>query len=653
MAVFQAKSNLVVAGYTPPTLIYDGISSQVYRAERLTDHLSVMLKRPRLDDPTPQQRYRYQHEFRLLQTLNLMGVIRVYELLHQQAFPILVLEDFGGCALWQWQQGRALGWAEFWPLALQLVRHVRALHQAGIVHQMLNPTNLVYNAQTQQLKLIDFTVASLEQECVCPTENRMKVAEWAGTWIYLAPEQTGQLGRGVDNRTDLYSLGLVLAELLMGTRLIEGDNVDPWFKNGVVTLSWPEAWPQPFQALMDRLVAAYPEDRYQSAAGLQTDLERCAQDWQQERHIRPFPLGQDDRAATLRFSTKFYGRQEEQTMLRQARDRVSMGWSRCEWLLLCGPAGIGKSSLMQQLIREGSYRGYVLTVQVNALEQSTPYALAAAIVSALIRQVFQEPENQLQQWLPLLKPILPPPSDYWCDRIPELQWLDSALSDDRTAPAESAQPFATLLRHCLQLFAFPEHPLVLCLDDIAEADPESLQALGQVLQDPQTRSFLVVSTHHNSTVTPEHPFQQLLDTLSEQGISVRQLQLSGLTLEQILQLLQDTFHCDRAILTPLAFVVLRKTVGHPFFVVTFLQSAQEAGHFSRTATGQWQWDLAAIEAMTITENVAEILIQKLQQQPLTSQRLLRLAACIGTTFDVQTLARLTQTPVLQVFQALI
>lgn len=660
MATAQPKSNLRVVGYTLPTLIHNGSSSSVYRAERRLDHLPVILKRPRLDDPTPQQRYRYQHEFRLLKTLDLVGVIRVHELLHQQALPILVLEDFGGCALWQWQQDRALGWDEFWPLALQLVQHVAALHRAGIVHQMLNPTNLVYNVQTQQLKLIDFTVASFEQERYCPTEDTMRVAEWAGTWAYLAPEQREPWGRGVDARTDLYSLGLVLVELLTGTRLLEGDETHPLLANEGISALWPEAWPPLFRALINRLVAFHPEDRYQSAAGLQADLERCAQNWQRDRRLHPFELGQQDCATTLRFSTKLYGRQEEQTMLSQARDRVSMGWSRCEWVLICGPAGIGKSSLMQQLFRQGGYRGYGLTVQIDALAKTTPYALAAAIVGALISRVLQEPENQLQQWLQLLKPLLPPPSDYWCDRIPELQWLDRSADAEHDpnalatgAAGAAAQPLTTVLRDCLQLFAFPEHPLLLCLEDVAKADPESLQALGQILQSPQTRSLLVVSTHRNSTVTPDHPLQQLLNTLTRQSISIRQLQLSGLDLEQILQLLQDTFHCDRATLTPLAFVILRKTGGHPFFVATFLQSAQQANYFTRTDSGQWQWEIGAIEAMTITENVAEILIQKFQQHSLASQRLLHLGACIGNTFDVQTLARLNQTPVLQVFQGLI
>ncbi|NEO83283.1 MAG: AAA family ATPase [Spirulina sp. SIO3F2] len=651
--MIQPQPTLVVPGYEIHALIAQSSSSRVYRAQRLADALPVVLKLPQPAYPTPQQRYRYQHEFRLLKRLQLPGVIKVYDLIEQQATPILVLEDFGGCALKQWQQQRPLSWDEFWPLAIALVQSVGDIHKLGIIHKDLNPANIAYNAQTGMLKLIDFGIAMFEQRGgMLATEGSGAISEFAGTLAYIAPEQTGRFGRGVDTRADLYSLGVVFSELLTGDRLFAGDDPHELLQYHLAYQpTWPEIWPTPFQALMDRLVAKNPEDRYQTALGLQADLAQFADAWQRDRALSPIVLGQSDQTLQFRLSAKLYGRQAEQDMLHQALDRVSAGWSRCEWLPICGSAGIGKSCLMHQWATEVGQRGYCLMVQVNALEQTTPYALAAAIVGALIRRVLQEPAQQVQQWRPPLLQVLPPCSDYWCDRIPELRWLGS-IADERPEPAPQ-QPFETMLCRCLQMFAFPEHPLVLCLNDVSDADPESLAALSQLLQHPETRSLLVVSTHRNSTVTQEHPLQQTLIALEQQSISVRQLQLSGLDIEQVLQLLSDTFHCDRAAVTPLAFTVLRKTAGHPFFIQEFLQAAQQAGYFQLNSLGQWQWDTEGIAAMTMTENVVDLLMQKLQQQPLQSQRILKLAAGIGSEFEIQLLSRLANANILQVFRALI
>jgi PAS domain S-box-containing protein len=625
--------------YHPDAQLYDSPTTAVYRARRVHDQQSVILKV--LRDTAPERLAAFKREYDVLRTLNLPGVVQAYGLEHEADAWIMVLEDFGGESLARLQLAGRLAIADFLQLALAMTESLRQMHQQHVIHKHVTPGNIVLNPATGDVKLIDFGLATVLSREMIAFRNS-SVLE--GTLAYLAPEQTGRMNRTMDERADLYGLGATFYELLTGhVPFTHSDPMELVHAHLALTPPAPHvvnaAVPLMLSEIVLKLLAKNAADRYQSAGGLQGDLAACLRQWQVVGRIAPFMLGRHEVIDRFHLPQKLYGRNREMAMLRTAFDRVCAG--RRELWLVAGYSGIGKSALVQELYTPITrQRGLFMAGKYDQLQRNIPYSALIQAFQRLIRHLLADSDAALAAWRDTLRTALEPNGQLIVEILPELEVIigpQPAVAD--VPPAEASNRFYLVFRNFLRVFARPEHPLVIFLDDLQWADAASLRLLRTLGTETDLQHLFLIGAYRDHEVDAAHPLRLMLDDMHKDGALVHHLYLSPLTVSHVTQWLSDAVACplDRA--APLAALVHTKTGGNPFFCTEFLHALYADGLLTfDQAQGGWQWDMACLERRDLTDNVVDLLVGKVQQCRPATQQALQLAACIGNQFDLRTLA---------------
>lgn len=657
-----------IDGYQINTLIYESVNSIVYRGIRQQDNQPIILKMLQQDGPSPQERTRYLQEYEIIRTLNLDGVIKAYGLEEIEHRLTIILEDFGAISWRQamrtiapdTQQIIPLFLLEFLPIAIQVADILGKVHAANVIHKDINPANIVFHPETKQTKLIDFGISTLLSR-QNPTLKPPNVLE--GTLTYLSPEQTGRMNRVLDYRTDFYSLGVTFYELLTGKLPFE--TIDPL---DLVHCHIARQPPSPHQLnpalplvlsdIVMKLMAKAAEDRYQSAWGLKTDLEHCLQQMQQQGDIPHFALARRDISDKFQIPQKLYGRESETAIMLAACDRVAghgNGEGASELMLIGGYSGIGKSVLVRELYKPITRsRGYFITGKFDQFQRNIPYAAIVDAFRGLMRQLLTEGEAQLSHWRETLLTALGPNGRVIVDVIPEMELIIGPQPVlPVLAPTEAGNRFNLVFQTFIQAFSWADRPLVLFLDDLQWVDAATLKLIELMLVDADTHHLLVIGAYRDNEVDAAHPLTLAVTQWQRRGAPIEYITLKPLGELDVTQLIADTLKTDLAAVQPLSQLVMQKTRGNPFFVNEFLRTlhAEHLLNFDREALS-WQWDIQAIERMGITDNVVDLMIAKVQKLSDSAQVALRLAACVGAEFSLDSLAPICQTSTQEIFQDL-
>jgi predicted ATPase/signal transduction histidine kinase/DNA-binding response OmpR family regulator/HPt (histidine-containing phosphotransfer) domain-containing protein/predicted Ser/Thr protein kinase len=636
----------VPAGYTVLETLSSSERSHVIRASRESDGIEVVLK---VVQGNAIAETRFRHEAEILNLLaELDCVPRVLGVEESPGGLALVLESIGAPNLKTWMKQMEFDLGQRLRLAVELVNALLDVHGVRVIYKNLNPTNILITGE-EGVKLVDFTIASRLSK-LSPGLKNPEVLE--GDLHYISPEQTGRMNRMLDYRSDFYSLGVVLYELLTDRLPFEGE--DPL----VLVHAHIAREPQPLTGiptvlsdLILKLLEKTAEARYQTAWGIKSDLEQCFHQWERSGRIERFPLASRDVPDTFQISQKLYGREAETRALRQAFERVAdgpdRGGSRLELILVAGFSGIGKSALVGELHRElAARRGYFISGKFDQFQKDIPYRALVLAFNELVQHLLSESDQRLAHWKERLAQALGPNGQVVIDLVPAVELiLGPQAPVPRLGPSETQNRLNSVFQEFLRVFCSAEHPLVLFLDDLQWVDAATLKLLEAVLCDVETSHLLVLGAYRDNEVDPSHRFVLCVDRMRDKHVLIHDIHLQPLQHNDINQLISDSLYAQPEKVRPLTELVLRKTGGNPFFIVQFLQTLhqEELLHFEVEQLDDgsvrygWVWNVDRIEAQDITENVVELMLGKLRRLPASAQESLQLAACIGNRFDLETL----------------
>ena len=641
-----------------PQILWNGGELVLCRQSRMSadgNSHAMLTVLPAVEHASPASFARLAHEYELTAELDSAWAARPLKLEQERGRPMLVLADPGGEPLARLLH-TPLEVGLFLRLAIGIATTLAAFHKRGLIHKDIKPAHILVDPASGRAWLTGFGIASRlprQRQAPEPPETI------SGTLAYMAPEQTGRMNRSIDARSDLYALGVTFYEMLTGH--LPFTAVDPveWVHCHIARRAVPpnerlQQVPLAISAMIMKLLSKTAEERYQTAAGVERDLRRCLADWEAHGRIRDFPLGQEDTPDRLLIAEKLYGRAREVEALLSAFDRV-VSHGTPELVLVSGYAGIGKSSVVNELHKAlVPPRGLFASGKFDQYKRDIPYATLVQALQSLVRSLLGLGEAELACWRETLLEALGPNAVLMVDLVPELHLVVGDQPPIPELPPRDAQRrFQLVFRRFIGVFARPEHPLVLFLDDLQWLDAATLDLMADLLTQPDVAHVLLIGAYRDLEVDAAHPLMRKLEAIKNDRGKVEEIALAPLAREHLGQLIADALHCEPSHAAALMQLVHDKTGGNPFFVVQFLYALAEEHLLAFDhGSARWTWDLEQIRAKDYTDNVVELMVGKLTRLPTETQRALQLLACLGNAAEITMLSIVLETAAAQVEAAL-
>jgi PAS domain S-box-containing protein len=586
------------------------------------------------EHPTLERLNRLTHEYELREYLDGTWALQPVELVRQRGRSMLVVDYRGGQPLDRLTR-QPMETGQFLRLAVALSGALGQLHGRGLIHKDIKPANVLVDAPSGRVHLTGFGIASrLPRERQAPEPPEVL----AGTLAYMAPEQTGRMNRSIDSRSDLYSLGVTFYEMLTGGLPFTGADPMEWVhchiaRRPATPSERLRTVPVSVSAVTMKLLSKTAEERYQTAAGVESDLRRCLSQWQSDGFIDDFAPGIHDTPDRLMIPERLYGRDREVQTLLTAFDHVVAG-GRPELVLVSGYSGVGKSAVVNELHKPLTPpRGLFASGKFDQYKRDIPYATLAQAFQMLIRPLLSKNEEDLREWRDAFREALEPNGLLIVDLLPELKHVLGEQPPVPELPAQEAQRrFQLVLRRFIGVFARPEHPLALFLDDLQWLDAATLDLLEDLLTSHDLSHLLLIGAYRDNEVNATHPLVRRLDAIRQAGAGLQEIVLTPLGRDDLGQLLADSLHSEPERATPLAELIHEKTTGNPFFTIQFISALADEGLISFDyGERRWVWDLSRIHAKGFTDNIVELMVGKLHRLPAETRQALQQFACMGNS----------------------
>jgi PAS domain S-box-containing protein len=647
-----------VTGYQQLLLVHQGLHSLVYSGTRTKDGRRVILRQLRPELTSPQLISRHQKEYELLRRVDSKYVITPIELIETGDSPILVTEEPVGVPLNEYMASEEISIVEAVQIGYLIANAIDDLHSFNIVHKDINPANIIYDRNAPAIKIIDFGISTVLSPSHIESEANRALE---GTLAYLSPEQTGRMNRSVDFRSDFYSLGVTLYQLLTGELPFQGDDhLEIIYQHVAQTPSEPKDVnpdiPNSLSKITMKLLSKMPEDRYQSAYAIARDLDRFidlanknsadinSSDTDSSdtgfantdlKNI-DFEVALDDISEQLHISERLLERDTHLVMLLTKFEKITAPESSTT--VCVGENGVGKSALLRELEREVVSRGgYVAKGTQNPITVEVPYTTISSALNDLVKQLQSRPD--FEQCRATLNKKLAGLEEPMFSLTPELQNILDYEPEHRKLSVADAKP--KLIRGILTLLATvsdSNNPLVITLDNLQWIDSASIELFEDLFGHDQLPYVMMVGAYRSYALEQTDPSRVRIQQLLQRNPDLRLLRLDNLSEEAVNRLVSESLFRSDEETREFSKLVSEKTSGNPLAVKEFLNRLHANGFltFDRTHR-EWSWDAAGTINEPPSENVSLTLIHQLQNLDNATIKLLQIASCIGLEFDLELL----------------
>lgn len=637
------------------TLLYESNSVKVYRGFRISDKKPLIFKILKNENQDKTLTDNFKREFSILQELTLDGVsdgvIRECGLESYDNTIMMVLEDIGGRSLGSILQEKKLLVEEFLNFAVKLCSILDSLYKKQIIHKDINPHNIIWNEESDQIELIDFGIAtrtSTRSQSFTPLETI------EGTIAYISPEQTGRMNRAVDHRTDLYSLGVTFYEMISGQHPFNFSDPMEIIHAHLAQIPMPVATvedsiPEYISTIIEKLMSKMAEDRYQTFSGLLFDLQESLKILRGKKDASQFILGEKDFAERFQIPQKLYGRKLETEILGTSFEKMTNGKS--ELLLVKGYSGVGKSSIIYELHKNLTEKdGYFLEGKFDQFQKNTPYSAWIGAFEGFIKYLLMEGDEKLNYWKKRILDTVKQEGKVLTDVIPNLELIIGLQPDiPELGTQESQNRFNYIMMNFIEAIAQIEHPIIIFLDDLQWMDTPSLGLLELIVGNREINYLNIIGAYRDNEVDEAHPLQSAINRIETKGVTVDSITLKNLKQDDIELLLSETLLTPLSTVGELGTLIYSKTEGNPFFTHQILHSMERKKVISfDSKSSQWQWDLQKIKALDISDNVIELLVERLTALPKEMQNILKLASFIGNHFSEKMITIISELPKIEV-----
>jgi predicted ATPase/class 3 adenylate cyclase len=625
----------------PETLIYESRNSQIYLLDTSEWGVPTIRKTLNNEYPSPSEIATFYNEFDIISGLQAPGVRKVLKRSRYKRKHAIYLEYVDAKTLSEAFAGKQNDIADFLHLAIAISRALSEIHKHNIIHKDVSPANILINLQNRSATLIDFGLSS-KLDIKNPHLGNPQRLE--GNLAYMSPEQTGRMNRTVDYRSDLYSMGAVFYEMLAGRPMFSASDAMSLVHAHLAQTPDPlhevnNLVPVMISNIVARLLAKNAEDRYQTAEGVSHDLSLCLAEFEQTSRIESFELGSNDHSGKFQIPQKLYGRARETASLMQAFESAANG--ALNMILVAGYSGTGKSALVSELHKPITEKfGFFIEGKFDQFQRAVPYFAILQAFQSFIDLLLTEREEYLLELKEVIQQAVGKEGRVLTSVLPNLEYI---IGEQPAVPeiggAETQNRFNYVFSRFVEAISMREHPIALFIDDLQWADAASLRLLKVLMSDTENGYLLCIGAYRDNEVSESHPLMIALAEMRESGAEINTIEVKNLLAEDVNTLLSESLSSPMSEIAPLGELVYAKTRGNAFFVTQFLKSLyQDSQLYFDSAETRWRWNLKEIQQLDITDNVVELMAQKIKKLPQETQHLMKLAACVGSRFDLNTLA---------------
>ena len=627
-------------------LSYTG-NGQLYRAERFTDRHKVIVRVVECGKKTMDEAAHIVREYETLRHSSCQGIARVLELKTYPTQYVSILEDVAGITLEQFLHERKTGVASSLKIAIALTEILESFHQLDLVHHDFCPAHVLINPATLEVTLLDFSLAS---RLSVSFRNNAEPGIPKRLLPYISPEQTGRIKGEIDIRSSLYTLGIVLYELLTGQVPFHAEEALTLIHFHIAKSPVPPHLLHPhipvvISGIILKLLSKNPGDRYQSPFGLKKDLQKCLTGLNSDGSMDFFELSQYDFSGRLQTPKHFFGRKEEKKILLQALKRVNAG--AVETLLIEGYSGIGKSALAHQLKNAVRMDGRIfIEGKFNQYQGNTPYITFIQAFKDFTDYILMQSQDEILVWRERILQGVGVNGRVLTDVIPHLELLigpQPAVPD--LEPKETQNRFHYIFLNFISSISKPDLPLIVFFDDLQWADVASMNLLKIILTNKDLQAFFFIGAYRNNEIQADSILTVTLADLQKKGFVVENIHLQPLPYQYAEELIRETLVYEAQYNPALVDLIYNKSKGNPFFINAFLKclhSENILGFDYRTFT--WAWDVTKVNQLRFSGDIVELMAGRLRNLPAATQSQLQIAACLGYDFDIQLLIAVLQTP---------